>query len=215
MAEMLHRRRADICCLQEVRFKNNGTTTVGCGEEKYKIWYSGNEEGTNGVAILISYDMFQNVVEVIRYNDRLMKVKLVIGECIYHVFSGYAPQVGRSAEEKLEFMEKLEDEVAAVPDSEGIFIGADMNCHIGGDRAGYEDVMGSHGFGISNDEGIKLLDLCKNHSLKLTSTYFKKETEKKITYKSGDSATQIDFVIFKPMRGLRAVDCKVILRRLE
>ena len=44
---------------------------------------------------------------------------MVIGKTVYHIFSVYAPQVGRSEDEKVEVWEGLEDKVVGVPRSEG------------------------------------------------------------------------------------------------
>ena len=51
-------------------------------------------------------------------------------------FSAYAPQVGRSDEEKSEFWEKLEDEVAGILGEDGVIVGRDMNPYIGAMRVG-------------------------------------------------------------------------------
>ena len=37
-------RRVDSGCLQEVRYRGQGTRVYG-GEEKYKVWWSGSEVG--------------------------------------------------------------------------------------------------------------------------------------------------------------------------
>ena len=105
VVSMLKRRHADLCCVQEVRYKNGVSTTVGSGDEKYKLWYSGNEEGTGGVGIFLCEDLVQNVIEVVRFSDRCMKIKMVLGKCVYHIISAYAPQVGRPAEDKESFRE--------------------------------------------------------------------------------------------------------------
>ena len=38
-----------------------------------------------------------------RYNDRVMKVNIVIGDVVWEVVSYYCPQTGRSVNEKEEF----------------------------------------------------------------------------------------------------------------
>ena len=95
VVEMLARRRVDVCCVQEVRYRNQGCTSIGSNDEKYKFWYSGNGEGTNGVGVLIRSELAENVIEVVRINGRIMKVRLVLGESVHQIFSIYAPQVGR------------------------------------------------------------------------------------------------------------------------
>ena len=210
VVSMLKRRHADLCCVQEVRYKNGGSTTVGTGDEKYKLWYSGNEEGTGGVGIFLCQDLVQNLIEVVRYSDRCMKLKIVLGKSVYHILSVYAPQVGLSAEEKEAFRDSLEDIISHIPERDGLILAGDLNCHIGNIRTGYESVMGDYGFGTSNVEGIAMLDICKNQNLKISNTYFKKDREKLITYKSGEAETQLDYIIFRPKLGQNIVDCKVI-----
>ena len=210
VVEMLARREVDICCLQEVRYRNQGSMAIGSNEEKYKLWYSGNEEGTNGVGILVRFDMAEKVIEVERLDDRVMKIKIVLGKVVFHVFSVYAPQVGRAADEKAIFWERLEDQVAAVPPTEGIIIGGDLNAHIGRERDGFEEILGCNGFGVRNNEGEAVLELCKNHCLRILNSYFKKDVEKLITYKSGGAETQIDFILMKSMTGIGIEDCTVI-----
>lgn len=210
VVDMLSRRRVDIGCVQEVRYKNEGATTVGTGTDKYKFWYCGGPAGENGVGIFVKFDLVESVIEVVRFGDRLMKIKIVLGGVVYHVFSAYAPQVGRTLQEKEEFWENFEDLIIQIPDRDGIIIGGDLNGHIGTDRNDYEDVMGYFGYGNRNDEGITILDMCKNQSLKILNTLFKKDREKYITYKSGGAETQLDLVIVKRMRGLCVLDCKAI-----
>lgn len=50
-------------------------------------------------------------------------------------------------------------------------------------------------------------DICKNHKIKISNTYFRKEREKLITYKSG---VILYFVICRPRLGQQVVDCKAI-----
>ena len=82
-----------------------------------------------------------------------------------------------------------------------------MNGHIGMDRAGYEEVLGRYGFGDRNAEGEPVLDLCKNHDLRVLNTYFKKPREKLITYKSGELSTQLDLILMRKKRGIVVTDC--------
>ena len=59
-------------------------------------------------------------------------------------------------------------------------------------------------------EGGTVLDFCRNHQLKILNTYFKKDREKYITYKSGGAETQIDLILTKKVRGVCVTDCKAI-----
>jgi len=80
--------------------------------------------------------------------------------------------------------------------------------HIGSVRDGYEDVMGPYGFGDKNPEGDIVLSLCKNHDIRVLNTFFKKDREKKITYKSGGAETELDLIAMRPSSAIKVKDCK-------
>ena len=55
--------------------------------------------------MLVSEEFVEKVVEVKRMSERLMVVKLVVGERLMNVISCYAPQNGRSQVEKYSGMQ--------------------------------------------------------------------------------------------------------------
>ena len=59
-------------------------------------------------------------------------------------------------------------------------------------------------------EGEKILDFCQSRELRVSNTMFKKDRERKITYKSGGAETQIDFILLRKDRELFVRDCMVI-----
>ena len=75
--------------MQEVRYKGEGATTIGSGEEKFKFWYSGCMAGGCGVGVLVRHELAGSVVEVERFSHRVMKVKTVIGKLLnFTIFFG-------------------------------------------------------------------------------------------------------------------------------
>ena len=68
---------------------------------RYKFFWQGCPDGISGVGVLLSAEIMEMVVDVKRVDERLMVVKLVLGSRLVNVISGYAPQVGRSEEEKM------------------------------------------------------------------------------------------------------------------
>ena len=208
IVDMLSRRNIDICCVQEVRYKGDGARTFGVNEEKYKLWYSGSREGLYGVGIMVRQDLIDNVLKIERFSDRLIKIRLVLGKKVFNIFSLYAPQVGRPQAEKEEFIESLEEEIARSSLTEGLIVAGDVNAHIGVNRNGYEEVMGPYGYGDRNPEGERILSVFKNHDLKIMNTFFKKDIEKRITYKSGNTQTQIDLITVRVGSGTKMKDCK-------
>ncbi|CAK9293762.1 unnamed protein product [Gordionus sp. m RMFG-2023] len=72
-----------------------------------------------------------SVVEVNRISDRLMKIKLCIGQSILHILSVYAPQTGCKEEEKDDFRAILDEAVMEIPKDDLVIIGGDLNAHVG------------------------------------------------------------------------------------
>ena len=81
-------------------------------------------------------------------------------------------------------------------------VAGDLNGRIGEDRRGFDEVMGAHEFGVRNQEGESILELCQSKELRVTNMMFKKDREMKITYKSGRAETQIDFILLRRARGI-------------
>ena len=57
------KRRMDVCCLQEVRWRGQGAWFMSVKGRRYKLWWSGNSDGTGGVGVLVKEELCE-VVEV-------------------------------------------------------------------------------------------------------------------------------------------------------
>ena len=131
VAEMLKRRRVEIACVQETKWKGNKAREIG---EGYKLYYSGASTTRNGVGIILHSEWQDKILEVKRKSDRVMSIKLVVGKRILNIISAYAPQTGCSQEEKEHFYEEMESLLRQIPGQEDMWIGADLNGHVGGTR---------------------------------------------------------------------------------
>nr|GEW41812.1 ataxia telangiectasia mutated family protein [Tanacetum cinerariifolium] len=58
----------------------------------YKLWYSGSNTARNGVGIILTERLKDNVVRVIRRSDRIMAIYVIIEVETVNVISTYAPQ---------------------------------------------------------------------------------------------------------------------------
>ncbi|XP_047258155.1 craniofacial development protein 2-like, partial [Capsicum annuum] len=161
---------------QETRWVGSKARNV----DGYKLWYSRSERYQKGVGILVDKVLREQVVQVKRVIDRLMKIKLVMGGCMVHVYSVYAPQMGLDKKVKARFWEDLDEVMRSVPSSEKIIIVGDFNGHIGVILGGYDDVHGGFGFGDRNGEGAALLDFAR--AFRLNEEVKKKIEIKKETY---------------------------------
>ena len=71
--ETLSRRKIDLCCCQETRWRGSANSCVRMlkgKDSRYKFFWAGNEAGTAGVGILLAEKWAENVINVKRYSDR-------------------------------------------------------------------------------------------------------------------------------------------------
>ncbi|PWZ33556.1 Craniofacial development protein 2 [Zea mays] len=202
------RRRVNILCVQETKWKGQKAKEVeGTG---FKLWYTGTATNKNGVGVLIDKSLKDGVVDVKRVGDRIILVKLVIGDLVLNVISAYAPQVGLNENSKREFWEGLEDMVSSVPVGEKLFIGGDLNGHVGTSSTSFEGVHGGFGFGTRNQEGEEILNFALAYDMFIANTFFRKRTSHLVTFSSGQHTSQIDFVLLRKEDRHACLDCKVI-----
>jgi hypothetical protein len=64
--------------------------------------------------------------------------------------------------------------VSSVPISKKLFIGGDLNGHIGSTRVGFDGVYEGFGYGSRNQEGEGALDFTLAYGLILANTLFRK-----------------------------------------
>ena len=111
------------------------------------------------------------------------------------MISVYAPQVGRSDEEKEEFWRALDLAVKGVSPNERVLIAGDFNGHVGERTEGYEGVHGGRGLGERNEEGERLLEFADSTGMAVVNTFFEKPATRKVTYSSGGAVSQIDYML--------------------
>ena len=215
VCEELRRRRVDVCCLQEVRWKGQGARFLGSEGRRFKLWWSGNEMGSGGVGILVKEEISGSVVEVRRRSDRVMSIVLIIGKELIRVLCAYGPQSGRPEPEKDCFYDEMESEWDLGNSSEITFALGDFNGHVGRYVEGFEGVHGGNGIGKINGEGRRLLEFCMEKELCVANTWFKKNEKNKITYSGGEHQTEIDFVLVGKQNRKYIKDVKVIPWELQ
>ena len=64
LCEKLKKRKLDVCCMQEVRWKGQGARFVGTQERRYKLWWSRYDARFGRVGILVKEEISRNVEEV-------------------------------------------------------------------------------------------------------------------------------------------------------
>ena len=160
MCEELRKRKVDVCCLQEVRWRGEGARFFGVKGRRYKLWWCGNDDKIGCVGILVKQQLCEKVVEVTRRCDRVMDIGLVFEKEVVRVICAYAPQSGKPDPEKERFYEEMARKWSVVNENELVLGLGDFNGHVGKCAEGFEGIHGGYGIGKRNAEGRLLLDFC-------------------------------------------------------
>ncbi|KAK3568688.1 hypothetical protein QTP86_013448 [Hemibagrus guttatus] len=168
LADMMERRKVDILCVQETRWKGSKARSIGAG---FKLFYYGVDSKRNGVGVVLKEEFVRNVLEVKRVSDRVMSLKLEIEGVMLNVVSGYAPQVGCELQEKKRFWSELDEVMESIPMGERVVIGADFNGHVGEGNRGDEEVMSKFGVKERNLEGQMVVNFAKRMDMAVVNTF--------------------------------------------
>ena len=203
--DTMQTRKLDILGLSETKWKGVGSKELRDG---YKIWWSGGKEGKNGVGIVVSPEIKEDIIEIKNSSDRMIKMEVLIGKRQTNIIQVYAPQVGRPMDEKASFIDSIEREIT----SERVIIMGDMNAKVGENQKGWDGVLGAHGYGRRDKEGEMLLEMCSRNSLVIANSIFKKKVKHKITRYGWDGETEsvIDYIVVSKEMMPVVRDVKVI-----
>ena len=207
VVDFMKRRRCRILCVQETKWKSDRARMVGDG---FKLIHAGGDGKSDGVGVILESDLVEKVCRTERWNGRILMVWLAIGSRKLCVMSVYAPQVGRSQRERKEFREKVEELLQLVEEDEILCLAGDFNAHIGQRMQGEEKCVGKFGCGQRNSEGNEWVQLIERNGMAIVQTFFQKRESHKITYRSGDHKTEIDWLVMKQNQKWRVKDCKVL-----
>ncbi|VDM02483.1 unnamed protein product [Schistocephalus solidus] len=142
------------------------------------------EQCDAGVAFAILNDIvgrLPGLPQVI--NDHLMSLRLTLwGDKFATIISAYAPPMTSSDQAKDKFYEDLHALLATVAKVDKLIVLGDFNTRVGTDHAAWQGVLGLHGLGSRNDNGLLLLRTCTEHRLLLSKTFLRLPTREKATW---------------------------------
>ena len=84
LVEVLAERRMDVLCVQETRWRID-CRLFGAIGKKYKLFLMGK---TDGVGIFVAEKWAESVVRVEKHSERIMVLKMVLGDRLLNVFFG-------------------------------------------------------------------------------------------------------------------------------
>ena len=185
VARELARYNVDIAALSETRFADKGQLTELNGG--YTFFWSGrssSERREAGVGFAIKSHLVRKLAKLPQgINDRLMTLQLPLGnkKCAT-LISAYAPTMTNPDDIKDKFYEELDALIAAVPQSEKLFVLGDFNARVGTDHQTWDGIIGKHGIGKCNSNGLLLLKTCAAHDLVITNTTFRLPTRNRTSW---------------------------------
>jgi hypothetical protein len=97
-----------------------------------------------------------------------------------------------------------------VPISEKLFIGGDLNGHVGATNVGFERVHWGFRYGSRNQEGEDVLNFVLAYDFLIANTLLKKRKSHLVTFRSGQHSSQIDFILARREDKCACFDCKVL-----
>ena len=185
IARELARYRVDIAALSETRLADKGQLTEPGGG--YTFFWSGRsseERREAGVGFAIKSHLLRKLAGLPEgLDERLMTLKLPLkGKNTATLISAYAPTMTNPDDIKDKFYEELDRILTAIPKSEKIILLGDFNARVGADHETWEGIVGKHGIGRCNSNGILLLRTCAAHGLSITNTMFRLPTRNKTSW---------------------------------
>ena len=111
VVETMFRRRVDIYVIQEHRWaggtESNQSRILKGKNSAYKFYWCGNKSGLSGAGFLLAEKWTNKVFEFHRVSDRILELRLVLGESVFTFVSIYASQIDRLNEKKTIFYDEL------------------------------------------------------------------------------------------------------------
>ena len=64
VVETLSRKKVDVCCIEETRYRGGNCRIIKGKDTRYKLYWSGNDKGTAGVEVFVVEEWIKKVLEV-------------------------------------------------------------------------------------------------------------------------------------------------------
>ena len=122
----------DVCCLQEVRWREQRVRFMGVKGRRYKLWWSGNSDSTGDLGALVKEELCEKVVEMRKKSDRVMTIVMALKEEVVRIICVYGSQSGRTGADEKRFSDDLRSERDLHSVGELILGMGDFNLHCSG-----------------------------------------------------------------------------------
>ena len=182
----MERYKLDILGISECRWTGSGKMT----SQGHTVLYSGRNEHTAGVAIIISKKNKKSLLEWNPIDDRIITARFNSKYTKITVIQCYAPTNPSPVEDKDRFYEVLQKTIDKVPKHDVLIVMGDLNAKVGADNTGCERIMGKHGPGTVNENGDRFIEFCTLNDLMIGGTVFPHKEIHKLTWVSPNKEHQ-------------------------
>ena len=220
VAHELQRYNIDIAALSETRLSEEDTLTeVGEGYTFFWKGYPANERRNHGVGFAVKTKLLSKIPESpVGISERLMSWRIPLAKGRYAtLLSAYAPTLDSEDVTKDSFYELLDSAINQTPREDKLILLGDFNARVGREHHIWGGVIGLHGVGNMNSNGLRLLSLCSEHNLVITNTLFQLKNKHKTSWMHPRSKHWhlLDYVIIKKQdqqdavqtRAMRGAEC--------
>ena len=174
----------DIAALSETRLTEEGSISEPGGG--YTFFCKGKaktEDRVHGVGLAVKTSLLQQLpILPVVMSKRLLKLRIPLSSTHHAtIISTYAPTLTCSSDTKEQFYEDLNGLIMAVPATEKVIL-TDFNARVGIDNENWKGVIGSHGTGKMNSNGLLLLIFCAENNLTITNNLYREADKHKTTW---------------------------------
>ena len=168
-------RKIPILGISDTRKKGKGTKEI---DSNFVLIWSGvskEQRAVHGVGFIVHHNKTKDIVNTEYISERIVKVGIREGNKITNYIQVYAPcNDSYSDKEKDSFFEKLSDTINCIPDVEDLYVMGDFNGRVGERRTPWKKHLGPYSDHktICNYNGNHVLELCAEHELFVTNTFF-------------------------------------------
>ncbi|KAF7244347.1 Craniofacial development protein 2 [Varanus komodoensis] len=202
LARELARFKINIAALCEIRLANEGQLTeTGGGYTFFWCGRSSDERRESGIGFAVKNHLVAILASLPKgVNDQLMTMHLPLPRGKQAtLISAYAPTMTNPDEVKDKFYEDLDALLSSMKHTDRQILLGNFNARVGSDHSVWDGIIGKHGIGKCNSNGILLLKTCVAHDLIITNTIFHLPTRKKTSWMHPRSKHWhlIDYVIVR------------------
>ncbi|XP_012938807.1 uncharacterized protein LOC106011962 [Aplysia californica] len=167
--------KISIMGITDIRKKGTGTKEI---HSNVVLIWSGerkDQRAEHSVGFIIHPDKAKEIINTDFISERLIKISIREGKKTTNYIQVYAPcNDSYSDEEKDSFFEQLSDLISSIPDEEDLYVMGDFNGRVEERRTPWTKHLGPHSDHRAqcNYNGNHVLELCSEHDLFKTNTFF-------------------------------------------